>query len=57
MAEDMSDSEDEERLDLTMLQNEKLTKEQQALLTEIAEKFNPEKNDTDLSILYEVTGF
>ena len=57
LEEDLSGSEDEERLDLTILQNEKLTQEQKALLKEIAEKFDPEKNDTDLSILYEVTGF
>ena len=54
---DLVGSEDEERLDLTMLQSEKLTEEQKALLNEIAEQFDPEKNDTDLSILYEVTGF
>ena len=40
MIEDESEVED--RLDLTMLDSDKLTKEQRALLTEIAEKFAPE---------------
>jgi hypothetical protein len=36
---------------------ELLTKEQVALLTEIVEKFCPDDNAADLSILYEVTGY
>ena len=36
---------------------ELLTKEQLALLTEIAEKFSPDDSAADLSILYEVTGY
>ena len=34
-----------------------LTREQVALLTEIAQKFCPDDNAADLSILYEVTGY
>ena len=34
-----------------------MTKEQVALLTEIAERFRPDDSAADLSILYEVTGY
>ena len=34
-----------------------MTKEQVALLTEIAERFRPDDGAADLSILYEVTGY